>query len=889
MTQQVYFFGAGKADGDGSQKSLLGGKGAGLAEMTRLGVPVPAGFTITTDVCMEYLRGGNRYPAGLERAVDRALTQVEQVMGKRFGDPAAPLLVSVRSGGRASMPGMMDTVLNIGLNQDTVSGLAKLADDERFALDCYRRLIQMYGEVVLGVPKEAFDEPLEAIKRERGRRVDTELTASDWSNVVERFLDATQRHSGKRFPQDPRQQLWGAIGAVFNSWYTPRAITYRRLNRLPDDWGTAVNVVAMVFGNLGSTSATGVVFTRDPGSGERKLFGDFLVNAQGEDVVAGIRNTQPIEQLAEVLPAAYRELEQVCHKLEQHYRDVQDIEFTVENEKLWVLQTRAAKRGALAAIRLAVDMVDEKLIDHKTAVLRVNPHQLGQLLHPILDPKAEIQELARGLGVSAGAASGEVVFTADAAVAARAAGRKVILVRHETSPDDIHGMDASQAFLTARGGSTSHAAIVARAMGKCCVAGCEVLEIDERAGVFRAGTHTVRAGEVITLDGSSGRVLLGAVPTLDSEIARVVRGELPAEKAPVYQLYHRLLGWADQARRLKVRANGDTPQDMRMAVAFGAEGVGLCRTEHMFFQEGRIERFRAMILADSQEERRRAADQIEPFQREDFAAIFRVMGARPVTIRTLDPPLHEFLPHGDEEIAELARSSGVSEARIRARSELLREANPMLGHRGCRLGITYPEITAMQARAIFRAACEVAAEGIEVQPEVMIPLVTHVNELKLQAELVRNIAEEVFRETGRQVPYTVGTMIETPRAALTAKEIASAAEFFSFGTNDLTQTTFGLSRDDGGGFLPHYIEQKIYPWDPFATIDPIGVGRLVELAVAEGRESNPKLKIGICGEHGGDPDSVVFCHRAGLDYVSCSPYRVPVARLAAAHGALSGG
>lgn len=876
--KQVYFFGEGRAEGTAAMRDVLGGKGANLAEMTNLGIPVPPGFTIAAPVCMAYLRSG-KLPEELKEQVTAAMARLEEVTGRKFGGADNPLLVSVRSGAKFSMPGMMDTILNLGLNDRTVEALARHSSNRRFAYDSYRRLIQMYGSVVFGIKGtdaegDPFERALEHLKRARGVERDIDLSAEDWERLVSEFEEIVVRHTGSPFPQDPWDQLWGAVEAVFRSWENRRAVEYRKLHRIPHDLGTAVNVVAMVYGNLGDDSGTGVAFTRNPSTGERGLFGEFLSNAQGEDVVAGIRDPEPIENMASRLPRAYQELLGVASTLERHFRDMQDLEFTVERGKLFLLQTRTGKRTVQAAVRIAVDLVDEGLIEEQEAVRRVSADQLDQLLHPMVDPRAAAEVIAVGLPASPGAAVGKVVLDADAAVRRAQSGEPVILVRRETSPDDFHGMVAARAILTARGGLTSHAAVVARGMGKCCVVGAKDLELDETQRLFRANGKVVREGDWISVDGTSGRVLLGRVPLVDPE---------PGPE------FYRLMGWADQLRRLRVRANADTPEDARRAREFGAEGIGLCRTEHMFFGEDRIMAMREMIVARSAEGRRKALEKLLPMQRRDFAGIFREMDGFPVTIRLLDPPLHEFLPRGREEIGRLGEVLGVAEEELARTVERLTEANPMLGHRGCRLGITYPEVTAMQARAIFEAACEVAGEGVEVHPEVMIPLVAHVEELRRQAEIVRSVAEEVFRERSRRVEYSVGTMIELPRAALTAGEIASVADFFSFGTNDLTQTTFGLSRDDAGSFLPYYLENGILADDPFQTLDLEGVGRLIEMAVEEGRKVNPALKVGICGEHGGDPRSIAFCHRVGLNYVSCSPFRVPIARLAAAQAAVGSG
>jgi len=879
----VYFFGDGKAEGDATMKLLLGGKGANLAEMTSIDVPVPAGFTISTDVCTYYYDNDRTYPKELEKEVDKNIARVEKVMGAAFGDPKNPLLFSVRSGAPASMPGMMDTVLNLGLNEKTLAGLIEKTGNERFAYDSYRRLIQMYGDVVMGLKPETEEEedPFEVIiekkKEELGVESDMDLSAEDLKDLAERFKKAIKEKLNQDFPEDPMDQLWGAIGAVFGSWNNPRAVTYRRLNDIPAHWGTAVNVQAMVFGNMGDDCATGVAFTRDPSTGENVFYGEYLKNAQGEDVVAGIRTPQPINvsgkredaltSLEEEMSSQYGELVDIYKKLEGHYRDMQDIEFTIQNEKLWMLQTRTGKRTAFAAVKIAVDMVNEGLIDTEEAVMRLDPAQVDQLLHPMIDPDAARNVIAKGLPASPGAAVGKVVFTANDAEKEAKDGTKVILVRIETSPEDIHGMNAAEGILTARGGMTSHAAVVARGMGTPCVAGAGDVRISYEKQQFTVGDVVVKRGDFITLDGSKGEVLSGEMPLVEPELS----GDFGA-----------IMKWVDEIRTMKVRTNADTPHDSQVAVDFGAEGIGLCRTEHMFFEGDRIDAVREMILADDREAREKALKKIEPMQQGDFEGIFRVMAERPVTIRLLDPPLHEFLPHTEEESADLAKKMGVKAETITQKVEELHEFNPMLGHRGCRLGIIYPEISRMQARAIMKAAVTVKKEGVDVHPEIMIPLVGHVRELELQREAVVEEAEKVLADAGIQVEYLVGTMIELPRACLTADEIAGVAQFFSFGTNDLTQTTFGLSRDDAGSFLPDYVELGILPEDPFVSLDQPGVGKLVKMAVELGRGVRKDLKVGICGEHGGDPKSVEFCFNTGLDYVSCSPYRVPIARLAAA-------
>ncbi len=888
MAKHVYYFGEGRADGGAQDKNTLGGKGAGLAEMVRLGIPVPPGFTISTEVCHHFYASGRKYPGELDGEVRGALAEVERAVGAKFGDPQNPLLVSVRSGARVSMPGMMDTVLNLGLNDATVKGLAERSGNRRFAFDSYRRFVQMYGDVVMGLKpdgkneRDPFEVILEAKKEERRVTLDTELTADDLVELVHQFKQEIAKRTGHAFPEDPWQQLWGAVGAVFGSWENPRAVTYRKMYNIPSEWGTAVTVQAMVFGNLGDDCATGVAFTRDPSTGERRFFGEYLVNAQGEDVVAGIRTPQPISRasgspgsLEEIMPDAYRKLVETYQLLEKHYRDMQDIEFTIQHGKLWMLQTRTGKRTARAMVRIAAEMVGEGLITKEEAILRLDAAKLDELLHPMLDPAAEKKVIAKGLPASPGAAVGKVVFNADEAEALAAKEEKVILVRVETSPEDIHGMKAAQGILTARGGMTSHAAVVARGMGKCCVAGCGALQVDYHNQRFAvqtpSGTVTVKRGDVITLDGGKGEVILGAVPMT---------------AAALDDNFREVMAWVDAARRLKVRTNADTPVDAQTARAFGAEGIGLCRTEHMFFEPARILAVREMILAGDTAGRRRALEKILPMQRGDFVEIFRAMAGLPVTIRLLDPPLHEFLPHTDAEISAVAAELGVDFAAVKRKNEELHEFNPMLGHRGCRLAVTYPEIYEVQTQAILEAACQLAAEGVQVVPEIMIPIVGHPKELALMRALVVRIADQAIAKAGVKVGYTVGTMIELPRACVQAAEIAQAADFFSFGTNDLTQTTLGVSRDDAGRFLPSYVEQGIYPSDPFVAIDRDGVGALMKLAAAGGRATKAKLKLGICGEHGGEPSSVEFCHQIGLDYVSCSPFRVPIARLAAAQAAL---
>ncbi|MGI8524777.1 MAG: pyruvate, phosphate dikinase [Pseudolabrys sp.] len=880
----VYSFGDGKAEGKSGMRNLLGGKGAGLAEMAGLGLPVPPGFTITTDVCTFYYANKEQYPNDLKAQVEKALMQVGRITGKTFGDGENPLLVSVRSGARASMPGMMDTVLNLGLNDKTVEALAKKSGDKRFAYDSYRRFITMYADVVLGVGHEHFEELLDRHKEQQGYSLDTDLTADDWADLVKLYKKRVQDEKGQPFPQDPHAQLWGAIGAVFGSWMNQRAITYRRLHNIPSDWGTAVNVQAMVFGNMGETSATGVAFTRNPSTGEKKLYGEFLINAQGEDVVAGIRTPQEITEVARkesgsdkpsmqnAMPKAFAELKRIYNQLERHYRDMQDLEFTVEQGKVWMLQTRSGKRTAKAALRIAVELANEKLISKSEAVLRVDPASLEQLLHPTIDPKAERKVIATGLPASPGAASGEIVFTADEAAQLKADGRNVIMVRVETSPEDIHGMHAAEGILTTRGGMTSHAAVVARGMGKPCVSGAGSVRVDVANRVMTAGGQSFKQGDWITVDGSTGQVLAGKVAMVEPQLS----GE-----------FGTLIGWADAVRKLGVRANADMPADARTAVKFGAEGIGLCRTEHMFFDEERIQAVREMILADDEKSRRAAIAKLLPMQRKDFVELFEIMRGKPVTIRLLDPPLHEFLPHGEKEIAEVAAAMGADPRKLADRARGMAEFNPMLGFRGCRIAIAYPEIAEMQARAIFEAALEAGTRtGEPVVPEVMVPLIATKMEFDLVKARIDAMAQAVMKEKGAKLNYQVGTMIELPRAALLAAEIAQTAEFFSFGTNDLTQTTYGISRDDAASFLGIYTARGILPGDPFVSIDQQGVGELVKIGVERGRRTRPKLKVGICGEHGGDPASVAFCHEIKLDYVSCSPFRVPIARLAAAQAAL---
>jgi pyruvate, orthophosphate dikinase len=886
MQRSVYSFGNGRADGTRDMKKTLGGKGANLAEMTNLGVPVPPGFTIAADQCMTYLDNGQVSDV-LRQEVATALTQLEEASGKRFGDAANPLLVSVRSGAAVSMPGMMETILNLGLNDETVAGLAAASANPRFAWDSYRRFVQMYADVVMGVPIHRFEQLLATKRLVTGAASDAELTAEALQSLVAEYHQLVHAVTGKDFPHDSQIQLWGAIEAVWQSWTLKKAVDYRRVNGIAHDLGTAVNIVAMVFGNMGDDSGTGVAFTRDPSTGEHRFYGEFLVNAQGEDVVAGIRTPLPIEEMAQRLPGAYEQLLETQHRLEQHFRDMQDIEFTVERGRLYLLQTRTGKRTTAAALRIALDMVDEQLISPRDAVKRIQPAQLDQVLHRVISATAHATPIAVGLPTSPGAASGVAVFDPDVAEQRAQRGDQVVLVREETTPEDFHGIVAPRAVLTARGGMTSHAAVVARGMGKCAIVGCTALEISHEQRSMKVGDVTVTEGDWLTLDGGTGRVFLGDLPTQPSEVMRVINGAVAPEDAPSYQRFHRLMTWADEDRRLRVRANADTPRDARVARNFGAEGIGLCRTEHMFFEGDRITAMREMIVARDEGGRRRALDKLLPMQRADFEGIFQAMDGLPVTIRLLDPPLHEFLPHGGEESSLLAASLGLSRQELQRVVSALRETNPMLGHRGCRLGIVFPEITEMQARAIFEAAVRAQRRGIDVRPEIMVPLVSDVSELRHQRAIIERAAEQVMGVMGDQVQYLVGTMIELPRAALTADEIATEADFFSFGTNDLTQTTFGLSRDDAGRFLPHYLDRGLLPDDPFQVLDTKGVGKLIRLAVRDGRDTAPGLKVGICGEHGGDPRSVTFCHESGFDYVSCSPFRVPVARLAAAHAALA--
>ena len=901
MAKKVYTFGGGKSEGNASMKNLLGGKGANLAEMSNLGIPVPSGFTITTEVCTEYYKNKQNIPKGLKEEVNKALKYVEKIMGAKFNDPANPLLLSVRSGARVSMPGMMDTVLNLGLNDKTIQGIIKKSGHERFAWDSYRRFIQMYGDVVMGLKLEnkkdidPFEEIMEEVKKENKIKADLDLTVDNLKELVKRYKALIKKRLKINFPTDPKEQLWGAIGAVFKSWNTERAILYRKMNNFNDDWGTAVNVQAMVFGNMGSNCATGVAFTRDPSTGEKVFYGEYLINAQGEDVVAGIRTPQQVtlegskkwaknnnisektrkkeySSLEEVMPKVYSDLDKVYKKLEKHYKDMQDIEFTIQDQKLWMLQTRTGKRTAAAAVRIAVEMVKEKLITKKEAVKRIEPNALDQLLHPTFDPKASKKIIAKGLPASPGAATGKIVFNAEEAETWSQKGEKIILVRIETSPEDLKGMNAAQGILTQRGGQTSHAAVVARGMGKCCVSGCGEIEINYTKKIMKIGPNTIKQGEYISLDGSTGEVMLGEVKTTEAKLS----GD-----------FAQVMNWADSFKKLTIRTNADTPHDAATARKFGAQGIGLCRTEHMFFEGNRIKAVREMILSNDLAGRKKALAKLLPIQRKDFYGILKAMKGYGVTIRLLDPPLHEFVPHEEKSQKEMAKEMNVSFQEIKTKVESLHEFNPMLGHRGCRLGIVYPEITEMQARAIIEATCQLKKEKIKIYPEIMIPLVGTVQELKLQKEIIISTAQKVMAERKTKVDFLVGTMIEIPRAALTADEIAKEAQFFSFGTNDLTQMTFGYSRDDSGSFLPDYINKKILSRDPFQSIDTEGVGQLVALAAQKGRNQKKDLKLGVCGEHGGDPDSIQFFHKVGLNYVSCSPFRVPIARLAAAQAALN--
>ncbi len=911
MVKYVYFFGDGKAEGSAKQKNLLGGKGANLAEMTNIGLPVPAGFTISTEVCTYYYEHGKKYPKTLEAEVKAAMKKTEKVMGARFGDPKNPLLVSARSGARVSMPGMMDTVLNIGLNDETIKGFIEATGSERAGWDSYRRFVQMYGDVVMGLKPESseehdpFEEVMDKLKAKAKVKEDTDLSIDDLKELVKQFKAMIKRKLKVDFPEDPWEQLWGAINAVFGSWDIPRAIQYRRLNGIPDDWGTAVNICSMVFGNMGDDSATGVAFTRDPSTGEDAFYGEYLVNAQGEDVVAGIRTPQPVNEvtkkktgsdlpsLEKAMPKSYKELIRIRNILEKHYGDMQDIEFTIQKGRLWMLQTRSGKRTGFSAVRVAVDMVDQKLCTQEDAVARLDPEGLIQLLAPIFEPKARAaaqksgKVLAKGLNAGPGAACGKATFSAEVAEARASKGERVILIRIETSPEDIKGMAVAQGILTARGGMTSHAAVVARGMGKPCVAGCGSLSIDYKTKKMVVAGKTIKEGDFVSIDGTTGEVIIGELPTVDSEVLQVLRGKMKPAKSKLYQQYFKLMSWSDKFRTIGVRTNADTPVDSAVARAFGAEGIGLCRTEHMFFEGTRIDAMREMILAEDVAGREKALKKLLTHQRKDFEGIFKAMNGLPVTIRLLDPPLHEFVPHEDKQQKELAKKLGIPVAKLKARVDSLHEMNPMLGHRGCRLGCTYPEITRMQARAIFEAAANCAKKKIKALPEVMVPLVGTVKELDNQKAIINAVAEEVKQEKKlRKLDYMVGTMIEIPRAALTADKVAASAEFFSFGTNDLTQMTFGYSRDDAGGFIPFYIDKKILPDDPFQRLDQEGVGQLVDIGIQKGRSTRKNLKVGICGEHGGEPSSVKFCHRVGMNYVSCSPYRVPVARLAAAQAGI---
>ena len=887
----VYFFGNGKAEGNGSQKDLLGGKGAGLAGMSSAGVPVPPGYTITTETCRYYYANGKKLPAELAAQSKEAMAKLEKALGKKFGSSSDPLLVSVRSGAKFSMPGMMDTILNLGLNDEAVLGLAEKTGNDRFAWDAYRRFISMFGNVVLEIEKSAFEKVLESVKQKKGVHLDTELNVADLKEVVELLKKLVKDETGKDFPQDPLKQLEDARNAVFRSWNNPRAITYRRLNKISDDIGTAVNVQAMVFGNMGNDSGTGVGFTRNPSSGAKEFFGEYLTNAQGEDVVAGVRTPKPIKELEKDMPAVYKQLRDITSKLEKHYRDMQDFEFTIERGTLFMLQTRTGKRTGIAAVQVAADMVKEKLISKEEALIRIEPDQLAQLLAPVFDGKEKTlavkggRLLAKGIDAGPGAATGRAAFTSERAVEMAKSG-PVVLVRPETNPDDIEGMVVAEGILTAIGGRTSHAAVVARGMGKPCVVGCGVLKIDDEAGILTVDGHTVKEGDYLSIDGFTGEVLLGQVPTLPSEVVRVLRNELPAKESPLFASFKTVMAWADAYRKINVRANADIPRDAIMARALGAEGIGLCRTEHMFFAPDRLPFMQEMILADTEADRRKALEKLLPFQKDDFKGLLKEMKGFGVTIRTLDPPLHEFLPKTKEDAAVLSQKIGIPTDKIMQKTHELHEFNPMLGHRGCRLGITYPEITEMQVRAILSAACELKKEKVNVLPEIMIPLVGNVKELKDQTAIVRRVADEVQKEYGVKVKYLLGTMIEVPRAALTSGDIAQEAEFFSFGTNDLTQMTLGFSRDDAGKFTKVYLDKKIFTDDPFATLDQTGVGRLMDLSVREGRKTRKDLKCGICGEHGGDAPSVKFCARTGLNYVSASPFRVPVARLAAAQAVI---
>ncbi len=889
----VYFFEKNNAEGNKGMKELLGGKGANLAEMAGIGLPVPPGFTVSTDVCTLFLEKGKKLPEEVKEEIDKNLERLEKSTGQRFGDKNNPLLVSVRSGAKFSMPGMMDTILNLGLNYETVEGLAEKSNDRRFALDCYRRLIQMFGDVVLEIPKKKFEEILKAKKKEKNIKIDSQLPEETLEEILDEYKKIVKEQAGREFPQDVKEQLYLAISAVFRSWDNPRAITYRHIHHIPDDLGTAVNIQLMVFGNFGDHSATGVGFTRDPATGEKKLYGEYLINAQGEDVVAGVRTPSPLEELEKDMPEVFKQLVQVTEQLEKHYHNVQDFEFTVQENELYMLQTRDGKRTGQAAVKIAVDLVEEGIATKEEALMMVEPAALDQLLHPVFDPKEKENHevLAKGLAASPGAAAGQVVFSSDEAVEWKSKGKKVILVREETSPDDIHGMSASQGILTATGGMTSHAAVVGRQMGKPAVVGCGDIALNEEGKKFKVKNKVLKEGDAISIDGASGELLLGEIVTRPSEIIQVIRGNKKPEESELYNYFNTFLGWADEVRKMNVRANADTPEDAKMAFAFGAEGIGLTRTEHMFFEKERLPFIKNMILSESEEDRRKYLDKLLPFQRDDFYDLFKVMKGNPVTIRTLDPPLHEFLPNKEDlmlEIAELKRSKKKNKEKIKEKEKLLErvkalsEFNPMLGHRGCRLGVTFPEIIEMQASAIFEAACQLASEGKKVFPEIMVPLIGSVNELADQKKIIVDVAEKLIKKYNVEFDYTVGTMIEIPRAAITADKVAREADFFSFGTNDLTQTAFGISRDDGASFINHYLTHGIWKDDPFTTIDIDGVGELMKWAVKKGRETKPDLKIGICGVHGGDPRSIFFCHKVGLNYVSCSAYQIPIARLASA-------
>jgi len=892
----VYFFGGGKAEGTGEMKDILGGKGAGLAEMTNAGVPVPPGFTISTEACVYFYKNNKKWPAGLKEEVEKNLKKLEKLLNLELGNPDKPLLVSVRSGAKFSMPGMMDTVLNLGLNDKTVMGLIKMTNNERFAYDSYRRFIQMFGNVVMGIPHEKFEHILAELKKSRGAEFDTDLNAEDLKELIARYKKMVKEEIGREFPQDVREQLDMAINAVFNSWMNPRAITYRKLNDIPDDLGTAVNIQTMVFGNMGNDSGTGVGFTRNPATGEKEFYGEYLLNAQGEDVVAGIRTPKPLSELQKEMPEVYEQLKNITARLEKHYRDVQDFEFTIQKGKLYMLQTRTGKRTALAALKIAYDMVQEKLITKEEAIMRINPEYLDHLLHPMFDPKRkeEFPVVAKGLPASPGAAAGKIVLTADDAVKMKEKGERVVLVRQETTPDDIHGMHASQGILTATGGMTSHAAVVGRAMGKPCVVGCGAVQIDIKERTIKIKEKILKEGDFISIDGGTGEVMIGDVPTSPSEIIKVLTGEMDAKDSKIYQIFDTILKWADEIRKIGVRANSDTPTDAKMAFAFGAEGIGLARTEHMFFGEDRLPIMQKMIMASTKEEREKYLAQLMPMQKSDFIEFFKAMKGHPVTIRLLDPPLHEFLPKREElmvEITKLELQNGdpkviEEKKKLLAKVTELHEFNPMLGLRGCRLGIMFPEISEMQIRAIIEAAVEVAKSGMKVLPEIMIPLTASLGEMKVTKKQVVEIAEAILKKENIKIDYKVGTMIEIPRAALLADKIAEEAEFFSFGTNDLTQTTFGFSRDDAGKIINYYVDKGILEKDPFQILDQEGVGQLIKLAIEKGRSTRKDLKVGICGEHGGEPSSVKFCHRVGMNYVSCSPYRVPIARLAAAQAAI---